>query len=177
MSNHIDPVRHIQPSAATPSQVQMGRNRRRPKSIQEMNLTSMLDVCFLLLVFFLLTASFTMGEGYLPADLPQPPPPDEEASIGIKIPEQPIIITLRSLGDGAVVIQVSTPSEPPSSFAELRHQLKALQNRPDNPFGVYKKTDPIIIKPDGIVSWEHVIDAYNQCVAAKYENINFAEAR
>ncbi|MDH3585429.1 MAG: biopolymer transporter ExbD [Phycisphaerae bacterium] len=151
-----------------------GRKRRRPKGVQELNLTSMLDVCFQLLIFFILTASFAKGEGYLPADLPTG---QGEKSDTDKPPEQPIEITLRSLGDGAVSIQISISPNPPGNFSELQAHLKSARHGPSNPAGVYNKDDPIIIKPDPTVPWVHVMDAYNQCVAAKYENINFAQAK
>jgi biopolymer transport protein ExbD len=147
------------------------RKGKRPKGMTDLNLTSMLDVCFQLLIFFILTASFAVGEGILPAELPagQGKPSDTEA------PEQPIKLYLRSLGGDDVSIQIEGSPTPPRDFRELFSVLQGMQNSPQNPSAPYNADDPVIIKPDGTVKWMHVVNTFNAAIRAKYTNVNFAQ--
>lgn len=146
------------------------RKAARPKKMADLNLTSMLDVCFQLLIFFILTASFAVGEGILPAELPtgQGKASDTEA------PEQPIKLFLRSLGGDDVSIQIEGSPTPPRDFRELFSVLQGMQNSPSNPTAPYNADDPVIIKPDGTVKWVHVVNTFNAAIRAKYTNVNFA---
>ena len=65
--------------------------RRQPGSIMNLNLTSMIDVVFLLLFFFLAASRFTVPEGTLPADLPK----KGAAAPGIEIPRGPFRFACR----------------------------------------------------------------------------------
>jgi len=145
--------------------------KKVPKGVKEMNLTSMLDVCFQLLIFFILTASFAVGEGVLPAELPtgQGKASDDEP------PQQPIKIFLRSLGGDDVSIQIEGSPTPPTNFRELYSVLRGMQNSPQNPTAPYNPDDPVIIKPDGTVKWKHVVNTFNAAIKSEYTNVNFAQ--
>lgn len=146
---------------------------RQPRTIRELNLTSFLDVTFQLLIFFVLTASFVFGEGILPADLPSGRSPTTEEDP--EPPLQPITIVLRSLGGGDVSIQLEGLATPPADFAELYVRLQGLQNGPERPTAPFNASDPVVIKPDANITWDHVINAFNAAVRAKYTNVNFAQ--
>ena len=165
---------HNVAATETVHHVRSAMRRKPPNRIGELNLTSMLDITFLLLIFFVLTASFAVGEGLLPADLPAgqsaASPDDPEP------PQQPIRITLRSLGGDDVSIQVPGLPTPPAGFTELYHDLRGLRHDPrTNPTGPYSPDDPIIIQPDGTVGWGHVVSAFNAAVRAEFTNVNFAQ--
>ncbi|NBC21037.1 MAG: biopolymer transporter ExbD [Alphaproteobacteria bacterium] len=53
-----------------------GRTQRRPEEA-EVNLTPMLDVVFILLIFFIVTAVFTKEQAIGLEPPPPPPPPDQ----------------------------------------------------------------------------------------------------
>lgn len=149
--------------------------RRSAKAgVRELKLTSMLDVCFLLLIFFVLTANFSMGEGILPADLPGDTPITD---VTVEIPPQPLAIALHSLGDDQVSIQLAGPNESIASIDELRRVLRDRQLSPSNPGGIYSDADPVVIQPDATVSWSHVVGVYDAAYSAAYENIHFAPAQ
>ena len=144
---------------------------RTNKKIKNLNLTSMLDVCFLLLIFFVLTANFAHSEGYLPADLPHPgtpshltPPP---------IPDQPVHIYLDSLG--ATDCMINVDSEQFDNFTALYQYLDHHQFRSNNLKGIYSSDTPIIIHAKNNVIYGHVLNAYNATLHAKYKNISFAQ--
>ncbi|MBI1371079.1 MAG: hypothetical protein GC162_20815 [Planctomycetes bacterium] len=139
--------------------------------VTELNLTSMLDVCFQLLIFFILTASFAVGEGILPADLPA----GQGKASKDEPPQGQLKIFLRSLGGDDVSIQLEGSPTPPGNALELYAMLKSIQNGPDNPSAPYNPDDPVIIKPDGTVKWKHVVNTFNAAVRAKFTNVNFAQ--
>ena len=146
------------------------KKRARPRGVAQMNLSSMLDVCFQLLIFFVLTATFAVGEGVLPADLPTGSgAPSDEAP-----PELPLKILLKSLGGDDVSIQLEALPSPPN-FDDLARILVTVQNRPDNPTGKFNPDDPVIIQADATVGWGHVVNAFNAAVRARYTNVNFAK--
>lgn len=150
------------------------RRKREVTKVSQLNLTSMLDVCFQLLIFFILTASFAVGEGILPADLPSgqasKPNPDDP-------PEQPINIRLKSLGGQDVTIQIDGLAEPPRNFEELFKQLNTWRyDASSNPTGPYAPDNPIIIHPESSVIWGHVVNTFNAAIRAKFQNVHFAQA-
>ena len=147
--------------AATPPQVQL-------------NITPMIDVIFLLLIYFVVTASFAMDEGILTAKLPEGTGPAEALP---KTPQRPIKIRLTSLSMPTECrIELVGIGRSPRHFKELTEQLAALQYNAQNPNGSFKPDNPLIIEPDGRVRWQHVVNAFNSAVKARYTNVAFAQA-
>lgn len=143
--------------------------------MQQFNLTSMLDVCFLLLIFFVLTASFDLGEGILPTELPADH--DRQADPAVP-PPSPLDISLRSLGGDDVSIQVAGMPDTLANYRELYSLLEAFHHDPvTNPTGPYSADDLITITPDRTVRWAHVVNAFNAARRARYANVQFAQAR
>lgn len=150
--------------------------KKLPKPLAPLNIVPMLDVCFNLLIFFIMTAQFSVGEGILPADLPR------GDSVGtatkqdnIKPPPQPLILAIRSLGGDDVAIDIQGVSTPPANYEELYKTLMQVQVGPSNPNGMYATTDPVIIKPDDGVPWGNVVNAFNAAIRAKFTNVNFGQ--
>jgi len=150
--------------------------RKRPGGVRQLNLTSMLDVTFQLLIFFILTANFAVDEGVLPADLPAgtPPVPTESTPP----PDEPITIVLNAVGeDGASIWVQNAKSIPDGDYQELFMTLNGWRFDPaENPGGLYKDDNPIIIKPSPAVKWNHVVSAFNAVIRARYTNVSFAQA-
>jgi biopolymer transport protein ExbD len=64
----------------------------------------------------------------------------------------------------------------PASFKDLSQQLVNLQYNPElGRQGAYKPNNPIIIRPDSTARWQHVMNAFNAAVKARYENVSFAQ--
>lgn len=148
------------------------RKTRKPKKIPELNVVPMLDVCFNLLIFFISSASFAMGEGVLPADLPAG---QGKAATGAEAPQQPIMLMLRSLGGQDIAIEVQGGGAV-ENFQALYTTLAGLQRNTSNPNGIYMPEDPVIIQPEPTVPWGAVVNAFNAAVRAKFTNVNFAQA-
>lgn len=141
------------------------KKRARRAAIGQLNLTSMIDVIFLLLIYFVVTANFTFDEGVLTAKLPQgagAPKTDD-----LEPPKQPLNILLTTIEPSGVRISINNV-EQASSFTELYQLLIGLQG------SVYPPDNPVVIQPDGKVRWQHVVNAFNATVRAKYSNVSFS---
>jgi len=148
------------------------KKRKGEEGFGQLNLTSMIDVIFLLLIYFVITASFVENEGVLVAKLPAgsgvEAPPEE-------LPPQNIDIFLSSYDTTGARINVGGAAEF-TSFAELRAHLIGIQNNPSKGRDGWAAVDnPIIIRPSGDVRWNHVVDAFNASFGAGYANISFAQ--
>jgi len=148
------------------------KKRKGQEGFGQLNLTSMIDVIFLLLIYFVITASFVENEGVLVAKLPAgsgiEAPPEE-------LPPQNIDIFLNSYDATGARISVGGAAEF-TSFSELRAHLISIQNNPAKGRSGWAALDnPIIIRPSGDVRWNHVVDAFNASFGAGYANISFAQ--
>ncbi len=141
---------------------------RRPqlrRSDLNIEMTPMIDVVFLLLVFFIWTASFQMVEFMLPSAVsvqagqgqPQTDTPPPEADFE------------------NVVVRVYYQNELPSwelnelpvaNLNELKSRLQAIAD--------VKQDAPVILHPDPNVPLGAVIDAYDMSRLAGFQQIQFA---
>jgi biopolymer transport protein ExbD len=140
-----------------------------------LNLTSMIDVIFQLLIYFVITASFSVGEGVITANLP-------EIGIGkaaeVEEPPKPKIrVRVSTRGLASYRLEVAGFGDQPASFKDLAAFLLRHQKNPDKGLmGSYPPDTPVLIEPDSTVRWQHVVNAFNAAVKAKYTNISFAPA-
>ncbi len=152
------------------------RRRRRPLSggVGQLNLTAMIDVIFLLLIYFVVTSNFRTDEGVLTATLPQGTGAPREAT---ELPPQKIELRLTAgvVDDTTVAIQQGTTTF--VTFAQLRDSLAAQRLDPEagQPNGLFEPDNPIVIQAGPNVRWQHVVNAFNACLAARYTNISFAK--
>ncbi len=137
------------------------RGATRPK-IQP-PLVPMIDVTFLLLLYFLLTAEFRKSEGQIAGTVP------EKGEIGTEmiVPIKPIQIVIRrawGTPDVSYEINRARVSDPEALFNRLTQRKQTLG----------ADEIPVLIRPVGDVPWEYVIEAFNQAVRAKFLKIGFA---
>jgi len=129
-------------------------------------MTPMIDVVFLLLVFFLATASFTMVEHVLPsqvsepatggaAPLNEPPPPEADYH--------------------DVVVRVFWRDGQPSWRVndELFTNLGDVRGKLEGIFAVLSEA-PLVIHPDDETPLRHVIDVYDLTRVVGFEEVQFA---
>jgi len=153
------------------------KNRQVGGTNMQINLTSMIDVVFQLLIYFVVTANFAVGEGVLTAKLPTGPGTPQKSK---KPPERPLEIVVNSAGDIGTEYRVYIKglAGRPNNFIELSETLVQLQYDPQRGLnGAYKPDNPVIIKPDTSVRWQHVVNAFNAAIKARYSNISFAQAQ
>lgn len=159
---------------------QSQRQKRKKQTVgagnMNLNLTSMIDVVFQLLIYFVVTSNFAVGEGVITAKLPIGP---GSAQASQKPPEQPLKIIVNSAGaiGTSYRVYIETFAQRPNTFSELSDMLIQLQYDPTRGLdGAYKPDNPVIIKPTGNVRWQHVVNAFNATVRARYSNVAFAQA-
>jgi len=128
-------------------------------------MTPMIDVVFLLLVFFVWTASFQVVEHVLPSELSQqtgsdpanlaePPPPKDFEDVVVKIG-----------WDGqAPIWQIN--KQPFPSLVAVQKKLITLSNLGTD--------EPIILHPDPVVPLGYVIEAYDVAKVSGFEQVSFA---
>lgn len=149
--------------------------KRKPRSRTRigLNLTAMIDVVFLLLVYFMVATDFTKGEEVYKLDLPA-----RQGAIApdpFDLDELPLIVMVRSTGSGPgdLVIELKGPYPDipdPQALAQLLRERKISTA---NPHGLFKSDHPILIDPLPQARWDHVIEVFNAPVLAGYTNISF----
>ncbi|MBN1344987.1 MAG: biopolymer transporter ExbD [Phycisphaerae bacterium] len=142
------------------------RPRKRPTHLEQPNLTPMIDVVFNLLIFFLCTGNFNQPEGLLPSRLPK----HHGVTSGDELPTTPIRVILRQYGSGEhdYTIQIEQRAERPNDFRELAEALEALRESP-----AFSADSQVIIVADGNVRWDHLVNAFNAALVARFKNISF----
>jgi biopolymer transport protein ExbD len=132
---------------------QVGRSGR-PRRPVEIMMTPMIDVIFLLLVFFLTTSSFQMVEQLLPSAVSQlssamgnsaepPPQPTQDAL-------EQVLIKLQPAGDSVTAILNGVAL---GDLSELQDRLTSMS--------VLRPDVPVIIDPDSEVRAKDVVLAYD----------------
>ncbi len=133
------------------------RQKRKPTR-PTLNMAAMVDIVFLLLIFFMCTTSFKKPERHLPSQLP-------ETGISLR-PEQeefdPIRIRLSMLSDE---LHLTCDAQVCENFAELRRQLAARRAITDA---------PVIIEGVAEVPFGHMVSALDSCYQANLRRVAFS---
>ena len=137
--------------------MKLTRQHTKPGSMR-LNMASMVDVVFLLLIFFMCTTSFQRPEERLPAPLPRassvakPSPGDDFEPIRIRIEGAGDTFSLR-LNDSAT-----------TGMGDLLNKLIALHALADV---------PVIISADEDIDFEHCVKILDLCIKAKFTKVAF----
>ena len=146
--------------------------RRRRTSSIGLNLTSMIDVVFLLLIYFMVATEFRLAEASFPMDLPA-----EGRNTEAMLDDKPLVVLVESVGKytSDMRVQLEGPWEIVQSLAELKKFLRA--NRADGfgTGGLFTPDHPILIRPSSETRWEHAVAAYNTAVQSRYTNITLGK--
>ncbi|HET6429798.1 MAG TPA: biopolymer transporter ExbD [Phycisphaerae bacterium] len=145
------------------------RSRLRQSRAMQPPLTPMIDVTFLLLVFFLLACQFKVSEGVILAKLPAISGPEARPALDVQRIE--IIITRAGVDGQGAEMQIKDVGVA-ENIARLRKMLVDLRAGYSA-----QEQPPVVIKPDADVRWQYPVDAFNQAVIANYESIAFAPAQ
>jgi len=132
----------------------------------EIKMTPMIDVVFLLLVFFIWTSSFQIVERVLPSNVTaisgtdstpqdQPPPPEEDFD--------KVVIRLRQRA-GRLTWRINDVEV--AGMRQMRERLDAIAK--------IKQDVPVILHPDPDVALGDVINVYDITRLAGFQQIQFA---
>ena len=126
------------------------------------SMTPMIDVVFLLLIFFVCTASFQVAEAILPSSLALATS-DQPALDPADLELERIVIEVARQQDATVL---SVNSQPCPSLQRLSELLLALAR--------VDATLPVVLDIGGDTSLGTAIDVYDRCRLAEFEKIQFA---
>ena len=149
----------------------VSQRKKRKKGVggeeMELQLTSMIDVIFQLLIYFVITANFQIDEGVILATLPGNAAETQEETT----PPTPIVIGLTTTDDGLTyTLTLENRRVRDDSVTVLYGELASKVAG-----GVYSKEDDIFqIKAAPKVRWQHVVNVFNACVKAELEQVGFA---
>jgi len=141
------------------------REKQRTATVMQPPLTPMIDVVFQLLLFFLLACQFRQEEGLIPANLPDVKNLETVTALRVL----PVRINVLATGqhDLGALFKIEDTDLQWRSASGLLGYLMDLARKED------PKRVPVFIKPIGPVRWEHVVNAYNQAILAKFKKIGF----
>lgn len=140
---------------------------RRFSSSGEIAMTPMIDVIFLLLVFFIATSSFRIVEKLLPSSVSEQSPASGDQSI--PPPEQlqelleQVVVKLRQ-GDSGMIVELN--GQPLENFESLELRLRSIAQLQSNL--------PVIISPDPTVTADRVVKSYDWARVAGLSRIYLA---
>jgi len=141
-----------------------GHARKRLSAPRELNLTSCIDVVFLLLIFFIVTTQFTDREGSL-AMLSSGNEPAPR-------PQLPLKVGISSMGETGYRLDIQGHPTRPTNFGDLIAMKKQLRQPPQTgQAGLYADDNLVVIAPQGRVRWQHVVNAYNASRRAGFTQI------
>jgi len=128
-------------------------------------MTPMIDVVFLLLIFFLCTASFQIAEDLLPTNLLASGGSSDEVEVEPDPHLERVVVELHSPGPDGMIAWVVN-DEPYTSLAQVRAVLQAVAR--------IDPSLPVILDVEGAVALGHVIDVYDLCRLVGFDKIQFA---
>lgn len=131
------------------------------------NLAPMIDVTFLLLIFFLVTTTFERPEGVLASDLPR-----VGGSQAVPLPISPIAVRITQTGTGVddYTIRIDRFEGQFDSLDALPDVLRRIQQQPG-----FDRQTPVVIIADEDIRWDHVVGCWNAALRAGCERIAFGE--
>lgn len=128
-------------------------------------MTPLIDVVFLLLIFFVCTASFQIVEQNLPSSLRLATGAGtEQIEVDPRLQDLEDVIIKIFWVDGAPSWEIN--GERRASLAEVRQVLEAIAS--------IDTSVPVILDVDNAVPLGHVIDVYDLSRAAGFQSIQFA---
>lgn len=151
---------------------------RRSNWRPALNLTSMIDVVFLLLVYFMVATEFKRAEVIERLDLPN------RLGAGVadpfEVPDHPVVITVlsqdtnsgRSTVAAGFTIGIEGPFPQPTTLESLTDLLSERRMGGTGGRGLWPDDHPIVLQPAAGTDWEHVVRAFDATARAGYNNIS-----
>jgi len=132
----------------------------------ELRMTPMIDVVFLLLVFFVWTSSFEEPEYDLPSSIAQPPDGIAETEVVAATPVEPFDEIILKIASQSGLVRYTLNDQPLVDLIDLSDRLKAILA-----IGVQP---PVIIDPAEDITMDTAIEAYDVARTAGADRVLFA---
>ena len=144
------------------------RRRLEPRGVPiAVNFAPMIDVTFLLLIFFLVTTTFERAEGILASQMPR-----DTGAPAVALPLSPIVVRLAQFGPAHddFSIRIDRFENRPRTLPELTEMLRRIHQQPG-----FDEETPVVIVAQDDVRWDHVVGCWNAALGAGCEKIAFGE--
>ncbi|MCH2138888.1 MAG: biopolymer transporter ExbD [Phycisphaerales bacterium] len=145
-------------------------HRRRSSGPISLNIASMIDVVFLLLMYFMVATDFSPAEETFRMDLP-----DRTAgSEAFTLQDHPLQVEVLAAGVQAQpVFTIAGWGVPTGSVDTLRGQLQRLCGEGGETFFLNDHPVEILVSPQ--VAWSHAVEAFNAAVRAGFTHVRLDE--
>jgi biopolymer transport protein ExbD len=145
---------------------QLSAGKKRSFSIR---MTAMIDMVFLLLIFFLVTAKWRPPENFLPLKLPSAEAIEQRIGTA-----EPLVIRISDISDGCQ-IQLGLEEAIKIKNGTMERDLLFLLDRVNACLTAQKRysSDPIEIICAPAVKWDHIAKIYNMFYGAGITDITF----
>ncbi len=124
----------------------------------------LIDVVFLLLIFFIMTINFQPLEGFMPAELPGSQRVDEVSEV------DPLIFYIDTTDNGSCkvmfagkTVTIGNENTDFSTFANVTEAVMQEYRR--------NSSDPVMLVDINQASWQHMMNMYDTLVSLGYKNI------
>lgn len=131
----------------------------------ELQISPLIDVVFLLLIYFIVTAALIKKEGDISFMLPANVAPEQMVVI-------PVEVLIEITAEGAVMVEGMRFSQDDTNLADLVTQLSGLKGVAD----AQKSPFYVNILPNHETEHHRVIDVMDACAAAGVKNLSFSKA-
>lgn len=161
---------HAESGGAVVGRERSGRVGRSALPVMNLNMAALIDVVFLLMIYFMLITEFRRPEEKFDVDLPR----RIEQGAGadpFALPDRPIVVGVFSTGDGEreYVIEADAPS------LERAGTYEALFRAAERAHGVTLGDDQqFVIRSAPDARWEHALGAFNAIRRAGFTEVRFA---
>lgn len=156
----------------------IARTRLRSEARLILNLTAMIDVVFLLLIYFMVGTDFKLGEEIYRMDLPARAGAATERD-PFELDEEPLRVAVATTGsfEGSYDLRLAGPYPQPHTFEAFHQFLAGRLIEDTSTGGLFAPDHPIVIEPAQGTRWEHAIGVFNAAARARYTNVTFAGPR
>ncbi len=79
-----------------------------------------------------------------------------------------MVIQQYGSGENDYTIRIEQRAQNPTHFKDLEAMLRGLRES-----GAFDSKSQVIVVADANVRWDHVVNAFNAALAARFENISF----
>lgn len=141
------------------------KKNRAGDSKLELQIAPLIDVVFLLLIYFMVTASLIKKEGDISFFLPTPPDPD------VKI-DLPIEAVIQINADSTVVLEGMRFTAEDRVLSDLTNHIKGLKQMADSQESKFF----VNLSPAAEARHVRVIDVMDACAAAQVETLTFSKS-
>ncbi len=153
----------------------MNRSRAARGFKLQLAMTPMIDVVFLLLVFFVCTVRFERNEQVYRLDLPSRGTTADPLALQ-DAPLQ-IVVGIRDGDRCSIELRADGVRQTAENFDTLAKAMEQMRRQSGVANGLFESSHPILVVPSAGSQWQDAVEGFNAAVRAGYANIGFAESK